>query len=937
MDQLCLQAVEAYIHAGLPVDAAAALLVEVVGLPHGVEADVERIVEIATGTACARCASPRTTPSGRCCGRAASRRSARSPASSRTTTCTTRSCREHSCPRCWPRCTRSPPATSCWCSTCSTPATATCTRCSCYDAREPGVMERVHAAGEEIVRVSVEAGGVLSGEHGIGLEKRDYMPLMFSDVDLARPGRAARGVRPVGLRQPRQGAAEPGGVRRHPVACRPGRGSDGAWISPSSPRRSATTDPVTIAGLATRGGPVDGVRVVMAPGGDRLGPAGRDDGAVRRGHAGRRARRRARRRTGRRSRSRRAGRSAARSPSAAAGSAGSGTGRSATRCCRRATSRPAGDVVKAGGPTVKNVSGFDLCRLLVGSRGTLGFLGEVILRTRPRARVRAVVQWTARPARRARSPVPADRRCCGTARTVVGAARGPRATTSPTRRPGSALQPSRRSAGAPDRGTVVDPAGAPTRTLTGRFVAEIGVGVVHHERRAAGPGRRSRARRPPPPHQATLRPDRPAQPRASTCSSSWMADRPFVDRPPGPMDDVWRAAGRAAAAWRLPAPELVRVGMNATFVAGDVVLRVGRPTAPPEAALALAGVLAGQGSGWPRRRATTWSGRAASRSPCGSGWCRREPMPTGTTSAGWWPSCTRSIRTTCPPATRCRGANHSRGGTSTRCSRRSMRCSIPPPRAGIVAAIERHRGWRADERVVSHGDVHPDNVMATAGGTVLLDWDLLCAGPPAWDHAMLLRITRWGWPARWYDEFAAGYGRSLAGDSAGRADRRTAPGRGDPHAPACRPSPIRRRCPRRSAAWPTGAATPTPRRGRRPDRRCPDHLGAILPNYPSGRHMLRNPQRTAPRCPRAAGSAPVPTGAVRRPACSGSSAPRPRRRCRRGSAGTRSGAAGTARRGSAAMPSATSSGLPITHTRCSTDSSSVGISPGGAGLPSAPM
>ncbi len=43
----------------------------------------------------------------------------------------------------------------------------------------------------------------------------------------------------------------------------------------------------------------------------------------------------------------------------------------------------AGEIVKAGGPTVKNVSGFDLCRLLVGSQGTLGFLGEVIVRTRP--------------------------------------------------------------------------------------------------------------------------------------------------------------------------------------------------------------------------------------------------------------------------------------------------------------------------------------------------------------------------------------------------------------------------------------------------------------------------------------------------------------------------------------------------------------------------
>lgn len=42
-----------------------------------------------------------------------------------------------------------------------------------------------------------------------------------------------------------------------------------------------------------------------------------------------------------------------------------------------------GSLVKAGGPTVKNVSGFDVCRLLVGSAGTLGLMGDVILRTRP--------------------------------------------------------------------------------------------------------------------------------------------------------------------------------------------------------------------------------------------------------------------------------------------------------------------------------------------------------------------------------------------------------------------------------------------------------------------------------------------------------------------------------------------------------------------------
>ncbi len=42
-----------------------------------------------------------------------------------------------------------------------------------------------------------------------------------------------------------------------------------------------------------------------------------------------------------------------------------------------------GRLITAGGPTVKNVTGFDLCRMLVGSLGTLGLLGEVTLRTRP--------------------------------------------------------------------------------------------------------------------------------------------------------------------------------------------------------------------------------------------------------------------------------------------------------------------------------------------------------------------------------------------------------------------------------------------------------------------------------------------------------------------------------------------------------------------------
>ncbi len=53
-----------------------------------------------------------------------------------------------------------------------------------FDAAEPGILERVHAAGEQIVRASLEAGGVLSGEHGIGLEKQSFMAWQFTQPDL---------------------------------------------------------------------------------------------------------------------------------------------------------------------------------------------------------------------------------------------------------------------------------------------------------------------------------------------------------------------------------------------------------------------------------------------------------------------------------------------------------------------------------------------------------------------------------------------------------------------------------------------------------------------------------------------------------------------------------------------------------------------------------
>jgi glycolate oxidase len=58
-----------------------------------------------------------------------------------------------------------------------------------YDANKPGELERAEAFGAEILKLCVEVGGVLTGEHGVGVEKRDLMPVMFSEDDLKQQQR----------------------------------------------------------------------------------------------------------------------------------------------------------------------------------------------------------------------------------------------------------------------------------------------------------------------------------------------------------------------------------------------------------------------------------------------------------------------------------------------------------------------------------------------------------------------------------------------------------------------------------------------------------------------------------------------------------------------------------------------------------------------------
>ena len=236
--------------------------------------------------------------------------------------------------------------------------------------------------------------------------------------------------------------------------------------------------PVTIAGMATRGGPVDDVRTVMAPAGvydvqpsemtircgagtpvemidEALAPFGQCVAVPPVGTIG-----------------------------GALAVADSGLRRLRYGPVRDTVLQlryvnADGVLVKAGGPTVKNVSGFDLCRLMVGAHGTLGFLAEVILRTRPRA---PFEQWF-----------------------VSG--ESPATLQSVLYRPTSILWDGElvwvlleghaddvRSQAALARLEPGDPPELPRGGRwslppsqlaqlvgTGRFVAEIGVGVVHHE------------------------------------------------------------------------------------------------------------------------------------------------------------------------------------------------------------------------------------------------------------------------------------------------------------------------------------------------------------------------------------------------------------------------------------------------------------------------
>jgi glycolate oxidase subunit GlcD len=72
----------------------------------------------------------------------------------------------------------------------------------CFDSRFPDEVRRVREAGRELMEVCVRAGGTITGEHGVGLDKREMLPLVFSDADMDAMLSVRAAFDPLGLCNP---------------------------------------------------------------------------------------------------------------------------------------------------------------------------------------------------------------------------------------------------------------------------------------------------------------------------------------------------------------------------------------------------------------------------------------------------------------------------------------------------------------------------------------------------------------------------------------------------------------------------------------------------------------------------------------------------------------------------------------------------------------
>jgi Phosphotransferase enzyme family len=234
------------------------------------------------------------------------------------------------------------------------------------------------------------------------------------------------------------------------------------------------------------------------------------------------------------------------------------------------------------------------------------------------------------------------------------------------------------------------------------------------------------------------------------------------------MSDPVALATQAAREWGLPAPQLDRLGMNALFTCGpDVMLRVGRPAFPIADEAAWLQFVSSLDIRVPRLLHDMNGGDRLTvvaieriQSVGAVDWVEVGAM-------------VRRLHAIDPDRVQGLPWCGEFGHWQVDDLAEEMRPFIDDQAmAGIDSCLAAWPEWRermGEHLVVSHGDVHPGNVIQGPDGPVLIDWDLRCRAPRGWDHGPLLQwgerwTDRWGGGPHAYDEFAAGYGESLRGD-----------------------------------------------------------------------------------------------------------------------------------------------------------------------------
>ena len=221
MDKPAIHAAEAFVHAGYPLDVEALLIIELDG--PGVEVDelIKRVEAIAQGCGSTTCQISTSEAERNLfwAGRKAAFPGGRA-ASRPTISAWTAPFRAARCRRRWRASATSRRNTVCGVANVFHAGDGNLHPLILYDANKPGEMERAEAFGADILRACVEFGGVLTGEHGVGIEKRDLMPEMFTR-DRPQPAAAAEmRLRRPGPAQSRQGVSDPAPLRRtRPRAC----------------------------------------------------------------------------------------------------------------------------------------------------------------------------------------------------------------------------------------------------------------------------------------------------------------------------------------------------------------------------------------------------------------------------------------------------------------------------------------------------------------------------------------------------------------------------------------------------------------------------------------------------------------------------------------------------------------------------------------------